>query len=115
MSERHATSTASGNPDRPYDVEDFLSGPGILMESLPAELVESAQSIIATDPPRHTRMRKLVSAAFTPKQMRRINDRIEANARKVVVLEDTPGDGQLDAARAACAACPTEALSLVED
>jgi cytochrome P450 len=64
--------------------EDFLSGPGILMESAPAELVEAAQSIIAMDPPRHSKMRKLVSAAFTPKQMRRINDRIEANARKVV-------------------------------
>jgi cytochrome P450 len=64
--------------------EDFLSGPGILMESAPAEFVEAAQSIIAMDPPRHTKMRKLVSAAFTPKQMRRINDRIEANARKVV-------------------------------
>jgi cytochrome P450 len=147
MSE-HTTSTASGNPDRPYDEEDissqafwsttaeerektfarlrergtitwhppmegsllddpedfgfwavttyddlvevtkrnddFLSGPGILMESLPDELVESAQSIIAMDPPRHSKMRKLVAAAFTPKQMRRINDRIETNARKVV-------------------------------
>lgn len=63
---------------------DFLSGPGILMESAPAELVEAAQSIIAMDPPRHSKMRKLVAAAFTPKQMRRIDDRIEANARKVV-------------------------------
>lgn len=64
--------------------QDFLSGPGILMESAPAEMVEAAQSIIAMDPPRHSKMRKLVSAAFTPKQMRRINDRIEANACKVV-------------------------------
>ncbi|MDT7742961.1 MAG: hypothetical protein QOE59_2039 [Actinomycetota bacterium] len=145
---QHATRTASGNPDRPYDAEDissrafwsttgdereqtfarlrergtvtwhppmedsllddpedfgfwavttyddlvevtkrnedFLSGPGILMESAPAELVEAAQSIIAMDPPRHSKMRRLISAAFTPKQMRRINDRIEANARRVV-------------------------------
>ena len=144
----HVTSTASGNPDRPYDAEDlssrafwsttmaereqtfarlrergtitwhppmedsllddpedfgfwavttyddlvdvtkrpdeFLSGPGILMESAPAEFVEAAQSIIAMDRPRHTRMRRLVASAFTPKQMRRINDRIEANARRVV-------------------------------
>ncbi|HEY2225208.1 cytochrome P450 [Actinomycetospora sp.] len=76
--------------------DDFLSGPGILMESLPPELVESAQSIIAMDPPRHTKMRKLVAAAFTPKQMRRINDRIEANARKVVdnlVEKASAGEG----------------------
>ncbi len=64
--------------------DDFLSGPGILMESAPAELVEAAQSIIAMDPPRHSKMRRLVAAAFTPKQMRRIKDQIEANARKVV-------------------------------
>ncbi|PKV92524.1 cytochrome P450 [Amycolatopsis roodepoortensis] len=64
--------------------EDFLSGPGILMESLPPELVEAAQSIIGMDPPRHTKMRRLVASAFTPKQMRRINDRIRANARMVV-------------------------------
>ena len=64
--------------------QDFLSGPGILMENLPAEFVEAGQSIIGMDPPRHTMLRRLVASAFTPKQMRRINDRIEANARKVV-------------------------------
>ena len=63
---------------------DFLSGPGILMENIPAELVEAAQSIIGMDPPRHSRMRRLVAAAFTPKQMRRIEDRIAANATQVV-------------------------------
>ena len=64
--------------------EDFLSGPGILMESLPAEFTEAGQSIIAMDPPRHTLMRRLVSTAFTPKQMRRIEHRIGENARIVV-------------------------------
>jgi len=63
---------------------DFLSGPGILMENVPAELVESAQSIIGMDPPRHTQLRRLMTSAFTPKQMRRIEDRIKANATKVV-------------------------------
>jgi ferredoxin len=33
----------------------------------------------------------------------------------LTVLQDTPGEEHLEAARAACAACPTEALSLVED
>jgi cytochrome P450 len=64
--------------------QDFLSGPGILMENLPAEFVEAAQSIIGMDPPRHTKLRRLVAAAFTPRQMRRINDRIRANATMVV-------------------------------
>jgi cytochrome P450 len=64
--------------------QDFLSGPGIVMDNLPTEFLESAQSIIAMDPPRHTKLRRLMSAAFTPKQMRRIEDQINANATKVV-------------------------------
>jgi cytochrome P450 len=64
--------------------EDFVSGKGILMESLPPEIVESAQSIIAMDPPRHDQLRRLVSAAFTVKQMKRMEERIEANAAMVV-------------------------------
>ncbi|GAA5174397.1 cytochrome P450 [Pseudonocardia eucalypti] len=64
--------------------DDFLSGPGIVGDNLPVEMLESAQSIIAMDPPRHSKLRRLVSVAFTPKQMRRIEDRINANATKVV-------------------------------
>jgi ferredoxin len=33
----------------------------------------------------------------------------------LLVLDETPGEDRIEAARAACAACPTEALSLVED
>ena len=79
--------------------EDFLSGPGILMENIPAELVEAAQSIIAMDPPRHTKLRRLVAAAFTPKQMRRIEDRIRDNSRMVVdnlVAQAEAGGGTTD-------------------
>jgi ferredoxin len=32
----------------------------------------------------------------------------------LVVLDDSPGSDQVEIARAACAACPTEALTLVE-
>jgi cytochrome P450 len=64
--------------------EDFLSGPGIVGDNMPTEMLEAAQSIIAMDPPRHTKLRRLVASAFTPKQMRRIEDQIKANATKVV-------------------------------
>lgn len=80
--------------------DDFLSGPGILMENLPAAIIESAQSIIGMDPPQHTQLRRLLAAAFTPKQMRRIEDQIQANATRVVdsLIErakDSP-DGWVD-------------------
>src|SRR5439155_21064688 len=64
--------------------EDFLSGPGIIPDNVPVELLESAQSIIAMDPPRHTMLRRLMGSAFTPRQMLRIEDQIKANATRAV-------------------------------
>ena len=64
--------------------QDFLSGPGFLLENLPAELVEAGQSLLGMDPPRHTQMRRLIVSAFTPKQMGRIEGQIKANATRVV-------------------------------
>jgi cytochrome P450 len=63
---------------------DFISGPGITMENLPPAMLESSQSIIAMDPPQHTKLRRLMASAFTPKQIRRIETQIKANATKVV-------------------------------
>lgn len=74
--------------------EDFLSGEGIVMESIPQELLDAAQGFIAMDPPRHTKIRRLLSSAFTPKQISRINDQIVANARRIV--DDIAGKGEVD-------------------
>jgi cytochrome P450 len=74
--------------------EDFISGDGIVFESMPQELLDAGQGFIAMDPPRHTKVRRLLSAAFTPKQMARIADRIEANARRIV--DDIAGKGEVD-------------------
>ncbi|MGQ0630969.1 MAG: cytochrome P450 [Sporichthyaceae bacterium] len=79
--------------------EDFLSAPSILMENMPVQVIEAAQSIIAMDPPRHTSLRKLLASAFTPKQMRRIEDQINANAAMVVdnlIQQAKAGDGWVD-------------------
>lgn len=64
--------------------EDFLSGHGIVFESMPQELLDAGQGFIAMDPPQHTKIRRLLTAAFTPRQMRRFSEHIEANARRVV-------------------------------
>jgi len=64
--------------------DDFLSGQGIVMESIPQELLDTAQGFIAMDPPRHTKIRRLLASAFTPKQMRLTSHQIEANAKRVV-------------------------------
>ena len=64
--------------------EVFQSGKGVIFENVPEELLEASQSFLAMDPPRHTKLRKLVSAAFTPRQVRRIEDSIKSNARTIV-------------------------------
>ncbi|MFI5615550.1 cytochrome P450 [Amycolatopsis sp. NPDC051903] len=62
----------------------FVSGRGVMFENIPEEMLEASQSFLAMDAPRHTKIRKLVSAAFTPKQVRRIEEQIKANARDIV-------------------------------
>jgi cytochrome P450 len=71
----------------------FLSGKGVIFENVPEELLEASQSFLAMDPPRHTFLRKLVSAAFTPRQVRRIEDSIQANAKAIVEELKAAGSG----------------------
>src|ERR1700753_4204561 len=73
--------------------EVFLSGKGVIFENVPEELLEASQSFLAMDPPRHTLLRKLVSAAFTPRQVRRIEDSVQANAKAIVEELKAAGSG----------------------
>lgn len=71
----------------------FLSGRGVMFESIPVELLEASQSFLAMDPPRHTKLRKVVSAAFTPRQVRRIEESIQSNAKAIVEELQAAGSG----------------------
>ncbi len=73
---------------------DFLSGEGITFESIPHELLDAAQGFIAMDPPRHTKIRRLLASAFTPKQLARIDSHIVANAKRIV--DDIADKGEVD-------------------
>ncbi|OBA79378.1 cytochrome [Mycobacterium sp. 1164966.3] len=64
--------------------EVFVSGKGVMFENYPEELLEASQSFLAMDPPRHTKLRKLAHAAFTPRQVRRIEESINQNAKAIV-------------------------------
>ena len=75
------------------DNEVFLSGKGVIFENVPVELLEASQSFLAMDPPRHTKLRKVVHAAFTPRQVRRIEDSIKANAKTIVEELRAAGSG----------------------
>src|SRR5437588_2046531 len=66
------------------DPATFCSGHGVQFGDAPPEMLEASQSFLAMDAPRHTKLRGLVSAAFTPRQVARIEEGIRVNARRVI-------------------------------
>jgi len=74
--------------------EDFLSGEGVAFESFPKEILDYGQGFIAMDPPRHTKIRRLLTSAFTLKQMARIEQDIIANSARIV--DDIADKGEID-------------------
>ncbi|MEU4311604.1 cytochrome P450 [Nocardia sp. NPDC024068] len=64
--------------------ELFTSTLGISMDPMPVELQRPTTFFLMMDPPQHTRYRKLISSAFTPRQVRRIESQIGANATEIV-------------------------------
>jgi cytochrome P450 len=66
------------------DPATFQSGQGVMFEDAEPELLEASMSFLAADAPRHTKLRGLVNAAFTPRQTRRIEQHIHALATRVV-------------------------------
>jgi len=64
---------------------DFYSGQGALwINDIGPELGEFIGSITSLDDPRHSQLRKLVVAAFTPRTMRRLHDNLDQTAAVVV-------------------------------
>jgi cytochrome P450 len=74
--------------------ETFRSGEGVMFDDAPQDLLEASQSFLAMDAPRHTKVRGLVRAAFTPRQVARISEQIHAHAQRIV--DDVAQRGQCD-------------------
>jgi cytochrome P450 len=66
------------------DPATFCSGKGIMLDNVPDDVSEAANSFLSTDAPRHTHLRRLVSSAFTPRRIATIEEQIRARARQVV-------------------------------
>ena len=79
---------ASRNPDV------FLSGPGaVSLLDLPPEMVEYFSGMISTDNPKHARLRRIVSNAFNPRNVRAVEDSIEEVAHRVAQRARESGSG----------------------
>jgi cytochrome P450 len=87
---RHADVTeVSRHPDV------YCSGKGALtIIDLPEEMVDFFAGMISTDNPRHARLRRIVSAAFSPRHIRAIEESIEQVA--VRLIEQSSGLGECD-------------------
>jgi len=75
----------------------FSSSPhlgGVMFENAPAELLVATQSILTMDEPEHLITRRLISSAFTPRQVRQIEDQINLQAASIVTefLTEGPHD-----------------------
>jgi len=73
--------------------EIYCSGKGaISIIDLPEEMVEFFASMISTDNPRHARLRRIVSSAFSPRRINAIEEDIERVARRLIDRVATLGE-----------------------
>ena len=73
----------------------FCSGRGVGFSDIPPEFNEPFGSFLMTDAPRHTQLRRLVSRAFTPRQVARIEEQIRRQARAIVAAAVARGSCEL--------------------
>lgn len=62
----------------------FCSGRGVGLADIPVELLELNASFLIMDAPRHTKLRRLVSGAFTPRRVARLEEAIAGEGARIV-------------------------------
>lgn len=74
--------------------EVFISGPGaVSMIDFPPEIVEYFSGMISTDNPKHARLRRIVSNAFSPKNVRGVEESVDRVADSVLNRAREEGTG----------------------
>ncbi len=72
----------------------FSSARGITVTDQPPEFLEFFGSMISMDDPRHARLRRIVSAGFTPRMLKRLEDSVQLVAASIV--DDIAERGEVD-------------------
>ncbi|VEG43099.1 cytochrome P450 [Mycolicibacterium flavescens] len=84
--------------------ELFTSAQGVALNPMPAEIQRFASFFLTMDPPQHTVYRRLISSAFTPRNVRLIEEQIHKNA--VTIVENLVGAGEVEFVSACSAQLP---------
>ena len=84
--------------------ELFTSAEGVALNPMPAEIQRFASFFLSMDPPQHTVYRRLISSAFTPRNVRQIEEQIHRNAVRIV--DDLVGAGDIEFVAACSAQLP---------
>jgi cytochrome P450 len=84
--------------------ELFTSAQGVALDPMPAEIQHFASFFLTMDPPQHTTYRRLISSAFTPRNVRQIEEQIHSSA--VSIVDDLVGAGEIDFVEACSARLP---------
>ena len=82
----------------------FSSAQGITILDSPPEFNEYFQSMIAMDDPRHARLRRIVSAGFTPRMLQKLEDSVQQVAADIV--DNVCEQGEIDFVVDVAAALP---------
>jgi cytochrome P450 len=82
----------------------YSSAQGITLLDQPPEFFEFFSSMIAMDDPRHARLRKVVSAGFTPRMLKQLEDSVQKVASQIV--DDVCERGSVDFVVDVAAALP---------
>ena len=91
------------------DHATFSSARGVMIQESPPEMVEAVPMMIMMDPPRQTRLRKLISNVFTPKAIDELEPRIRGLARRL--LDPLAERGSCDILTEFAAVLPIEVIS----
>ena len=87
----------------------FASGQGATsIADLPPEFLDFFGGMINMDDPRHARQRKIVSAAFTPGMLKRVEDQVQQVASRVV--DDIAAKGSVDFVTEVAAQLPLQII-----
>ncbi|MGW0158213.1 cytochrome P450 [Mycobacterium sp. NPDC003323] len=87
----------------------FTSTRGVALDPMPAEMQKFATFFLMMDPPEHTTYRRLISSAFTPRNVRRIEEQIHDNA--VAIVDELIGAGDIDFVHDCAAKLPMMTIS----